>query len=680
MEFVTIYFDENGKFERLTIHYEKKSESEEREPVTKPKPAVPKPAKPKEIEPTTTRETNPITKPTTKETKPITKPTTKETKPITKPPTKGTNPTTKGTNPTTKGTNPTTKGTNPTTKGTKPTTPKPKEPTTSDLFLPPSLVSKISQKTVEKEDILDVELTALLRAAYYSPYFAKVVRKYLHFRPLPIVTHLGTSEVILLPHQKKAMEFMRKREKMPPQYGIVGGILYMMMGLMKTMIAACCSIITPKKTEYPTLIVCSKSVMQVWKDDFNKFFQDRINVIFFHPEYTKSLDNPQEYDFVVTTYDVVVKTLKKPNVLTEVIWERIIADESQTFANHKTLYFKSMMTLKSLYKWCLTGTPIRNSHFDLWSQLRFCGCTFARKTWETDYTKIMHVYKLNDAIFELDYEDTNIILPEKKKEERKVILDENSRECYKTVLRKAQKAFYAMEEENKGNYGRILGLYTRLRQICIAPCLMAVEDEAFIHKKLPNMVGWIKDRRGTAGIDSPKMKEAVKIIKNIPKEEKVIVFSSYVNALELLREALDEKLPEVKHTILQGDLKTDEREKELKKFTSKKYKVLLMTYKIGSTGHNLSAANHIIELDPSWNNATHEQSEARSWRPGQTKEVKVYEIMAEDTIENKIKEICERKDKEAASVLVKGKKIAVGGGGFTKKDLREMFIGQKKKW
>lgn len=109
------------------------------------------------------------------------------------------------------------------------------------------------------------------------------------------------------------------------------------------------------------------------------------------------------YDVVVTTYDVVLATgvsmgiLPKAktaalklasylqdyhfredfsaqgvNLLFRMTWHRILADESHRFANPKTKLFFAMTLLKSLRKSCLTGTPIRNDHKDMWAQLRFC--------------------------------------------------------------------------------------------------------------------------------------------------------------------------------------------------------------------------------------------------------------------------------------------------------------------
>ncbi len=53
--------------------------------------------------------------------------------------------------------------------------------------------------------------------------------------------------------------------------------------------------------------------------------------------------------------------------------ERVICDESQKLANPKTMTYKCIMAVYGKYKWCLTGTPIRNYETDIWAQLRFCG-------------------------------------------------------------------------------------------------------------------------------------------------------------------------------------------------------------------------------------------------------------------------------------------------------------------
>jgi len=77
--------------------------------------------------------------------------------------------------------------------------------------------------------------------------------------------------------------------------------------------------------------------------------------------------------------------------------------------------------------------------------------------------------------------------------------------------------------------------------------------------------------------------------------------------------------------------------------TKKSPKVMLLSLKAGGVGLNLTAANHLLLLDPAWNPASEWQCFDRTHRLGQTKEVFIYKYVTKDSIEEKMVEIQNKK-------------------------------------
>ena len=71
--------------------------------------------------------------------------------------------------------------------------------------------------------------------------------------------------------------------------------------------------------------------------------------------------------------------------------------------------------------------------------------------------------------------------------------------------------------------------------------------------------------------------------------------------------------------------------------------VMLLSLKAGGVGLNLTAANHLLLLDPAWNPASEWQCFDRTHRLGQKKDVYIYKYIVKDSIEEKMLEIQAKK-------------------------------------
>jgi SNF2 family DNA or RNA helicase len=79
--------------------------------------------------------------------------------------------------------------------------------------------------------------------------------------------------------------------------------------------------------------------------------------------------------------------------------------------------------------------------------------------------------------------------------------------------------------------------------------------------------------------------------------------------------------------------------------------VMLLSLKAGGTGLNLTAADHVFLLDPWWNPAVEDQAADRAHRIGQDKPVFVHRLIAEDTVEERILALQERKRELARTAI-----------------------------
>lgn len=601
----------------------------------------------------------------------------------------------------------------------------------SQYTFDPNLAEAIRKRKLDKKSILDFELTELARGACYNDYLAKVLFEVLNYRPLPIISYLpkeqGGKRFKLFPHQTKALIFMKEREKMAGRhYGLRGGILKMDMGMGKTLTALTHALISPRPSYdekhggdgFPTLIIASKTVMIEWKTNgIERFFDRRVKVLYLHRDYigngieTVTRAQVVKYDFVITTYDMCSSVCRKrayheetyelgdshtlmkdkivsvhcrnrnqadkpnitgPSIIYTTPWERVICDESQRFANPDTQTYRHIMAVYGRYKWCLTGTPIRNYTTDIWSQLRFCGYNGVerKQVWIRSGFQTMKTHNLTDAILSMDYQGAHIKMPEKNEYDIYVELEGKEKECYERVLKRTRDA-YDLMMNGLCDYACILALFTRLRQTAIAPYLLTAESkrEKRLTKVQQNdrnamamlkdiykgkLSSWVYDKSGKAGIYSKKITEIIHVLRKIPPGEKVLIFSMFTSVLDLVAEACQKRVSELKFVQIDGDTKGTSRQTLLRRFREDKtIQGLFMTYKVGSEGLNLTEATHVICVEPWWTNAVHNQAKARCYRTGQKYDVKVHNIYVKDSIEDKVVQICKEKD-EMANIMLDG--------------------------
>lgn len=531
----------------------------------------------------------------------------------------------------------------------------------------------------------------------------------------------------LFPYQEQTVARMQLLEA-APRLGMRGGMLRASMGLGKTLMTetlAAASFLAPAAAgpgaflpehalPRTTLVVVPLTLLTTWTADMRKFFGEGAGAPFPLLVLHRSdlggarFDalTPEEcgrYAVVLTTYDVVVGAAKKLGlaggragggarqkrltavaagggppvgvaaVLFGVEWGRVVADESQRFANYKTSLFAAMTALRSPVKWCLTGTPVRNDARDLWAQLRFCGLAECEspRTWSA---KVYAAMGLSDRVISVSYADARVTLPPKRYQFLELVPTEAEATLYAAL---AAAGAEAVEDFTRGkvSFTHVLSVLTRMRQASVAPCLAAGPPEvldgepaepeggaeargataALVEARLPEgYVEWLaRGRFGEAGIGASKVRACLEVLtRGVPAGEKTIIFSSFTGALRLLQQALAAANLDWGWTQVDGSLDKAEREERVHRFrTSPTCRVLLIHYKVGCEGLNLVEARHVLFVEPWWSPAVQEQAEARAHRIGQTHPVTVWVLFMKHSIEGAVQRKMREKTLLAAELL-----------------------------
>ena len=122
---------------------------------------------------------------------------------------------------------------------------------------------------------------------------------------------------------------------------------------------------------------------------------------------------------------------------------------------------------------------------------------------------------------------------------------------------------------------------------------------------------------------------------NQSKGDKTIVFSQFTSFLDLVEDAL--RARGCNFTRYDGSMRRNAREEALQRIrTDDGVRVILISFKAGSTGLNLTCCNRVILCDLWWNPQIEEQAFDRAHRLGQTKSVYIYKLSIDGTVEQRI--------------------------------------------
>lgn len=127
---------------------------------------------------------------------------------------------------------------------------------------------------------------------------------------------------------------------------------------------------------------------------------------------------------------------------------------------------------------------------------------------------------------------------------------------------------------------------------------------------------------------------------------KSVVFSGWTSHLDLIEIALD-KIG-ITHTRLDGTMQRSARKKAMDSFREDPaVQVILVSISAGGLGLNLTTANSVYVMEPQFNPAAEAQAIDRVHRLGQKREVQCVRLVMNDSFEEKMLELQDKKNKLA---------------------------------
>lgn len=345
-------------------------------------------------------------------------------------------------------------------------------------------------------------------------------------------------------------------------------------------------------------------------------------------------------------------------------WGALLLDEAQFVKNTGTRAWSIARAMPARTKIAMTGTPLENNLMELWALLaivadglfpsaRAFRDLYARpaESGEDPAHAAATTARLRQRIRPLMLRRTKELvaaeLPAKNDVRVNLPLAPGHRRIYDTHLqRERQKVLGLLKDMDKNRF-TIFQSLTLLRRLALDAAL--IDPDAY------------------EGVTSAKREYLVERLPELlAGGHRVLVFSQFTGYLKSIARALGEK--GIDHLYLDGS--TRNRAEVIEAFRSGAAPVFLISLKAGGFGLNLTEADHVFIMDPWWNPAAEQQAVDRIHRIGQEREVHVYRLVAEGTIEEKVMQLKASKAALFDAVVGEGE---FASAAVTAEDVRALF-------
>jgi SWI/SNF-related matrix-associated actin-dependent regulator of chromatin subfamily A-like protein 1 len=391
------------------------------------------------------------------------------------------------------------------------------------------------------------------------------------------------------------------------------------MGLGKT-VQALASI--HKLNAYPAVIVCPASLKINWQREALKWLPKgkKVEVL------RGRKGNVPKADIVIVNYDILEYWAPLLNG-----FESVVFDESHYCKNPKAKRTKAAIALADKIEepiFCLTGTPVLNNPSELTAQLRILGRLKefgGAMKFRDAYASTKHLPELNRRLRASMYVrrrkvDVLTELPPKRWSD--VVVEPSADHMKK--YREAEEDLISFLAGQAKKSAEAQGATTHeAREAALIATMKAQAAEQLV------AVNTLKRLASEA-----KYSLAVEWMDNfLTSESKLIVFTWHKD----LANRITEHYGAVKLT---GDSSMEERTKAVDSFQNDpEVKVFVSTLKAGGVGITLTAASDVLFLEQGWTPADMDQAADRAHRIGQQDSVTAWTLIAQDTIDEDIKEL-----------------------------------------
>ncbi len=420
------------------------------------------------------------------------------------------------------------------------------------------------------------------------------------------------------------------------------------MGLGKTLQAL--AVLLARAADGPALVVAPTSVCGNWAAEARRFAPSLRVHVYAEGDRAAIVGQAAPYDLVIVSYNLLQQARK---LFCERHWHTVVADEAQSFKNPSSRRAQAMFALTGDCRIALSGTPVENRLAELWAVMRFCnpGLLGSLARFNEHFANPIERNGARDPRLRL----RRMIAPFVLRRTKAQVLDELPPRT-ELVIRVAQDPteaahYEALRRQALSEAERAL---LRPKQDKKARATLP-EPEARIHvlAQLMRMRRAACDPRLVTpemGQPGAKVRAFAELVATLAANgHKTLVFSQFVDFLQLLRQSLDDA--GLAYQYLDGATPAGERTRRVTAFQGGDGDAFLISLKAGGFGLNLTAADYVVIADPWWNPAAEDQAMGRAHRIGQQRPVTVYRLIAAGTIEERIVDLHHGKRALAEGVL-----------------------------
>jgi superfamily II DNA or RNA helicase len=424
------------------------------------------------------------------------------------------------------------------------------------------------------------------------------------------------------------------------------------MGLGKTVQAiAAAALLKEMRDIQQVLIICPASLKHQWAREIRRFTSLPVTVveggqinrrrIYQAPGFFKIIN----YELVRHDFDELLKL--QPDL--------IVLDEAQRIKNWRAKTAQMVKALSSRYAFVLTGTPLENRIDELYSIFQFLDPRILGPLWY-----------FNDRFYELEKRDNGtykvlgyknidqlraLIAPYVLRRTRAEVLKDLPARTDNTYFVEMTDPQWKAYNEFKEHLAKLLSIARRrsltpkerdILLMCLIKMRLICNALALHDKEIPLLES---EKTG------PKLVELAEILDEdiASNGHKAIVFSQWANMLALTEPVIQRV--GLGYVKLTGDVPSSKRGDLIQKFFDDPDCRIFLSTDAGGVGLNLQAASLVINLDLPWNPAVLEQRIARAHRLGQPSSVQVINLVAKDTIEERMLDTLAAKRNVFASIF-----------------------------
>ena len=452
---------------------------------------------------------------------------------------------------------------------------------------------------------------------------------------------------------------------------------------------------TKPRQWYPkTLIICPGTLMENWKDELTRWGWWVVGT--YHGSAIQRHDVLSQaeagmLEVMITTYHTYRAHKEAINMIQ---WDCVVADECHTVKERKSETTIAMNDINALCRIGLTGTAIQNNYEELWTLLNWTnpGQLGPILTWKKSICEPLKLGQSHDATqYELAtarrtakalvqnllpkffLRRTKALIKDQlpKKSDRAVFcpLTPTQAEAYQNFLdsdigqlvknatekcdcesgKKAGWCCHMALEDGSSWQSWVFPAIATLRNLSNHLAILIpqgtdpkdkqAKDVGMLEICMPeNWQEIYGTRDSILHTGNPEYCGKWRVLKKLltfwhdQGDNKVLIFSHSVRLLRMLQNLFISTNFNVKY--LDGSMAYEDRYTAVKEFnTDPTQFVFLISTRAGGVGLNITSANKVVVVDPNWNPSYDLQAQDRAYRIGQTRDVEVFRLISQGTLE-----------------------------------------------